>query len=260
MKVITYQLSPDCTTAEASFGLRDCGELDTKAIGALLEKFTGVDAAQNHLHDPHVVVQARDEKYLIRTSLGRLHLYNARDTSQPGVEVTLPALLAVFDGIADRVAQPAAAEPEPLLSRPPPKRSRLPLGVALLAVGLGLNAWGLHQFLDQPVDPAPPVPTVITDPKVLDFLRQTLSGTYATGSAAGSRVITIGTDGTIKFHLLARGATPGETKAVRQTADTYNFGRRPGGGICLATGRHGQILAGADGSLFHYGDVYRPAK
>ena len=254
-KVSTQNLSPDGATADARFGLQERGDLDPATLAALLEKLARIDAVQNHEYDPQVMVQVRDHKYLIRTSSGKLHVYNARNTSQPGVELALPALLALLGSTAPLPVSPADETPAlaPAAAR---SKSRGGLAAVLLFIGVGLNAWGIYQFLHREEDPPPPAYTPVTDPVQTAVLARQLIGIYATGYEAGDRVITIAENGGVQFHLLVAGPA-GALVPGNQTSDTYIFGQRSGGLNCLATAKSGQIDVGVDGSLLYFGDTYR---
>lgn len=262
MKVSSQSLSPDGTTADTAFGIVDRGDMDAEALAALLEKFTALDAVQNHEHDPHLIVRTRDSKYLIRTSGGQLHLYNARDTSQPAAVLSLPRLLEVLVGPPVTVGV-ASEEPELPAPAPTGTKYRGVLTAGLLILAVGLNAWGISRFLNQEEDPPAPAYTEITSPEQLNALRHQLAGSYATGREPGDRIITIASDGTIRFQLLVARAdgTPVPANAID---DTYVVGRRSGGINCLATAVSGQVEIGVDGTLRYYGDTYRrtepPAK
>jgi hypothetical protein len=262
MKVSSQSLSPDGTTADTPYGIIDRGDMDAQALTALLEKFAALDAVQNHEHDPHLIVRTRDSKYLIRTSGGQLHLYNARDTSQPAAVLSLPRLLEILAGPAV-TAGAASDEPELLTPAPAGTKHRGVLAASLLILAVGLNAWGISQFLNQEEDPPPPAYTEITNPEQLNALRHQLAGSYATGREPGDRIITIASDGTIRFQLLAARAG-GTSVPANAVDDTYAVGRRSGGLNCLVTAVSGQVEIGVDGTLRYYGDTYRrtepPAK
>jgi len=255
MKVSSQSLSPDGTTADTPFGIIDRGDMDAEALASLLEKFTALDAVQNHEHDPHLIVRTRDSKYLVRTSGGQLHLYNARDTSQPAAVLSLPRLLEIL-AAPPVTAGAASDEPELLTPAPAGTKYRGALTASLLILAVGLNAWGISRFLNQEEDPPPPTYTEITSPEQLNALRHQLAGSYATGREPGDRIITIASDGAIRFQLLVArvGGTPAPTNTVE---DTYVVGRRSGGLNCLATAVSGQVEIGVDGTLRYYGDTYR---
>lgn len=257
MKVTTSHLSPDATIADASFGQINRGEMAATDLEALLKRFTSIDASQNQRHDPHVIVRLRDEAHLIRTSLGQLQLYNARDVSQPGSKIDLPELMALLEG------SPAAAEPAGSAESAVPEQVSLPvrrrssdwLAVVFLVVGLGLNVWGLARFFMREGEP-PPEYTPITDPTQLAELRQQVAGIYATGIDAGSRVMTIKSDDRMEFALLAKDAA-GALHQIRKFNDSFVWSRRHDGTVCLVTASRGQVVLGVDARPQHFGDKYR---
>jgi hypothetical protein len=262
LKVSTVNLSPDLRSIAAEHGVVERGEMDAAALSALLETFMAGDAAQNHEHDPQVIVRTPAAKFLIRTSGRQLHLYNARDVSQPAAVLTLPALLEAIasPGLS---AGPAPEEPETFMPVPVRGKNRGALTALLLLLGVGLNAWGIYQFLDRTEETPPPPYTAITDEAKVGLLRRQLAGSYATGAEPGDRVIVLTPAGEVKFQLLV--AAAGNAPAVaEQSADTCLIGRRRDGLHCLVTTTSGQVDLRADGSLSYYGDTYRritaPAK
>lgn len=262
LKVSTVNLSPDLRSVAAEHGVVERGEMDAAALSALLEAFTAIDAVQNHEHDPQVIVRTPAAKYLIRTSGRQLHLYNARDVTQPAAVLTLPALLEAISS-PGVTAGPAPEEPDLFVPAPARGNNRGVLTALLLLLGVGLNAWGIYQFLDRAEETPPPPYTAITDAAQADLLRHQLAGSYATGTEPGDRVIVLTTDGEVKFLLLVPAAGNAPASA-EQSSDTCRIGRRRDGLLCLVTATSGQIDVRADGSLAYYGDTYQrntaPAK
>lgn len=256
MKVFTQNLSPDLTAAGATYGRIDRGERTTEGLTILLNEFLALDPTLAFMHDPQIVVQTRNATHAIRTDRGRLHLYNAHDSSQPGVEMDLPTLLATIDESASATTAPDAVEADPLPVGRRPWKYEGSLAVILLLAGLGLNAWGAYQFIRR----EPPAPerayTIITDKANRALLLQKLAGRFVTGIEPGNRVITLARDGTIQFGVLLR-RDGGAVQAANGAAEPCHFGRRSNGSICIVTTRSGQVGISRDGSLVHYGDIYR---
>jgi hypothetical protein len=256
MKVSTINLSPKLDEISPEHGTINRGEMSSDSLATLLKEFAGIDPALNHEHDPRIMVQTRSANHAIRTGQGRLQLYNARDNTQPGVELSLPRLIVAIEQGTAAVVEPDPVEPA--MNRPAPLRRNYqgPFAAMLLLLGLALNAWGVHLYLNR--DPAPPSAayTAITDEAKLTLIRRKLSGIYATGDESGSRVITLPRDGSITFQLLYRD-TDGTIKTAAGTTETCRVGERPNGAICLVTHPGQQISIGVDGSLHHSGDTYR---
>jgi hypothetical protein len=255
MKVTTHQLSADGATVEASTGVIERGEISATELQALLTRFAAIDAIENQYGDPHVIVRVRDEAHLIRTNRGRLHLYNARDVSQPAIQLGVPSLMALLEGNPEAAVSPVTPELPELDIIPPQRKHNVVLAVTILVAGLGLNVWGLAQHLRRDRDRPPPEYVTITEPARLASLQRKVPGVYATGSDAGSRLMTIRPEGIIEFALLARDST-GSLHPIRRFSDKFVWGQRRDGTVCLVTATRGQVELGADNESRHYGDRY----
>jgi len=255
MKVSTINLSPDLTVAGPSYGQIDRGDRTKEGLTILLGEFLALDPTLAFMHDPQVLVQTANATYAIRTDRGRLHLYNAHDTSQPGVEMTLADLLATIEEGAPASVASDTIEPDPIPIGRPPRKYHSALAAILLLTGLSLNAWGAYQFIRR----EPPVPgrayVAISDKERHALLLQKLAGEYATGREPGSRSITLARDGTIRFGVFLRQAD-GAVRPASGPSEPCHFGLRSNGSVCVVTTRSGQVGIGRDGSLAHYGDTY----
>src|ERR1700722_10696135 len=78
-RVSTSHLGPDARRTRAAAEDTDRGELSAGELTALLEAFVEIDPADNEEHDPHVVAAGRGAKLIIRTSRGRLQVYDGGD-------------------------------------------------------------------------------------------------------------------------------------------------------------------------------------
>ena len=87
MKVTTINLSPSFDDVGPAHGTIERGDMTTSELSILLSEFVRIDPAANLEHDPKVLVRTPNTWHAIRTERGRLQLYDARDTSQPGVEL-----------------------------------------------------------------------------------------------------------------------------------------------------------------------------
>ncbi len=249
MKVSLHHLSADAAQVVPATRDQVLGELTPEQVGALLERFRAIDPVQNHEHDPHIAVQTTADKFIVRTSAGKLHLYDARNSSAAAIELDVAGLLGVFAGKPVVVA-PAAEEIPDL---PPPKRSRQMLGTALLALGATLNAWAIYVFLKpEPGDPVAAF-TPVTDENELARVRDQLIGTYATGTGhdPGDRLIVVNADYTIQLQVIET------THALRNETMRGTLVRQEQHPAIALPGA-GFITPRPDGTLLYFGDTYRP--
>ena len=98
-RVTTSRLGPDARRVDAASESTDRGELSAEDLTILLDAFTEIDPADNEESDPHVGVSGRGAKLIIRTSRGRLQVYDVRDHAAPATEMTVPAILARLDRV-----------------------------------------------------------------------------------------------------------------------------------------------------------------
>src|SRR5580698_4710039 len=98
-RVSTSHLGPDARRTRAAAEDTDRGELSAAELTALLEAFVEIDPADNEEHDPHVVAAGRSAKLIIRTSRGRLQVYDVRDHAAPAVEMTPSGIIQRLDRV-----------------------------------------------------------------------------------------------------------------------------------------------------------------
>ena len=248
MKVSTHHLTADAAQIDSSPRDQPLGEMTPEQLGALLERFSRIDPVKNHEFDPHLAVQTATDKFVVRTSAGKLYLYDGRDNSQPASELNVPGLLATFAG---RAPAPREGSAEELIDLPPPNHSKQALGTALLAIGCGLNFCAVYVFLKpEPAEPAP-VCQPITEANDLARLRDPLIGTYATGSNPGDRQIVIGASDSIQLQVV-------ETNRALHSETTTGKLVRQEGHLAIALPGAGLILVQPDNSLLYFGDTYHP--
>src|SRR5580698_10603899 len=96
-RVTTSHLGPDARRTRAGTEDTDRGDLSAEDLVALLEAFTEVDPADNEEHDPHILAAGRGAKLIVRTSRGRLQVYDVRDHAAPAVEMTPPGIIQRLD-------------------------------------------------------------------------------------------------------------------------------------------------------------------
>ena len=248
VKVTTFRLSADLTAAAPGYDAIELGALDATQLVELLARFTTLDSVQNAEADPHLVLATPAGSFLVRTGQGRLYLYNARDTTEPYVELTPGEIVAHLDRLAPTGTSPATATaPEPAVVPAAPNRG---IAVAILAAGLALNGYTLYSvFYTESVHETITV-TLLTDPAELAAQRQQVTGTYATGDRPGDRVIQVGADGRVAFSEI------GAARSVNNGTDHYRLGRREKR-LCLTTPDSGVIDIVNIDTLLYYRDTYK---
>ncbi|MGA2017828.1 MAG: hypothetical protein ABSH26_12835 [Opitutaceae bacterium] len=245
-QITTFHLGPDGRRASASSENADRGEFTAAELTVLLDAFTEIDPVDNEELDPHILATGRAAKLIIRTSRGRLQVYDGRDHSAPAVEMTVPALLARLDQVPDSTTPVPTPEGA---GQPPPTAPHRGIAFAMLLVGLALNGYILYSvFYVESVNKKPDV-KLITDSDELKARQAVLAGTYATGSRTGDRIIEIESPGQIRFYEI------GAKGPINDTKDTYRIGRHDGV-ICLSTPDSGVVDLVGD-TLVYYKDVYQ---
>jgi len=248
-KVTTLNLAPDTRSALPAPDPTDLGELSADEFGALLARFRDLDSVQNLETDPHLVVTARAGKFIVRTSRGKLLLYDARDITAPYAELTVAEILAHLDRAP---AAPVAADTLGDASAKAASAPHRGIAFAILVAGLVLNGYTLYSvFYTETVSEKPAV-TLLVDPAEIAARQHDALGTFATGSQPGDRIIEVKPDGVRFFALGSRGN-------LADNSDTYRLGHH-GKNLCLATAESGVIdLTGID-TLVYYRDAYRRTK
>ncbi len=246
-RVTTYRLGPDGTSTVASMDADDRGEMDAVALTTLLDRFANVHPAENEDRDPHIVVAGRGAKLIVRTSRGRLNVYDMRDHSAPGTEMSVAGLLERLDRVG--ATSSPFSSPDEELPQPPPTAPHKGIAFAMLVVGLLLNGYILYSvFYVESVNKKVPV-TLMKDPAVAAAKEAALAGTYATGTKTGDRVIEVGATGKIRFFEL------GAKGPINEYSDSYQVGFHEGI-LCLSTVDNGVVdLVGEN--LVYYKDVYQ---
>src|SRR5471030_821877 len=96
-RVTTSRLGPDARRISLASEDTDRGDLSSADLTVLLDAFAEVDPADNEEHDPHVVVAGRGAKLIIRTSRGRLQVYDVRDHAAPAIEMSVAKIIERLD-------------------------------------------------------------------------------------------------------------------------------------------------------------------
>jgi hypothetical protein len=221
----------------------DRGQLDASELKELLDGFVEIDPADNEEFDPHIVVTGRGAKLIIRTSRGRLQVYDVRDHAAPAVEMTAVGIIERLDRVE---SAPAAASGEP--EQPAPTAPHRGIAVAMLALGLILNGYILYSvFYVESVNKKVDV-KLLTDADEIKAKEAALAGSYATGAKTGDRVIEIDPSGGVRFYEM------GAKGPINESKDTYTIGRHDGL-LCLTTPESGVIDLVGD-TLVYYRDIY----
>jgi hypothetical protein len=242
-RVTTSHLGPDGRRTRPSNEDSDLGELNAEQLTTLLEAFVEVDAADNEEFDPHISASGRSSKLLIRTSRGRLQVYDVRDHAAPAVEMDAAGIIQRLDRLDS--GAPFPGDPE----QPPPTAPHRGIAFAMLTLGLILNGYILYSvFYVESVNKKVEV-KLLTDPDEIKAKEATLAGTYATGAKVGDRVIEVEASGSVRFYEL------GSKGPINDTKDTYLMGRHDGL-LCLTTPESGVIDLVGD-TLVYYRDVYQ---
>ncbi len=244
--VTTSRLGPDGRRSSETAAAEnlDRGDLEAADLTVLLEAFTEIDPADNEEHDPHIVVTTRGARLIIRTSRGRLQVYDGRDHAAPAVEMSAGAII----GRLDRA--PESTSPIPRQhDQPVPTAPHRGIAFAMLIVGLALNSYILYTvFYVESVKKKPEV-KLISDADEAKSRQAALAGAYATGSHIGDRVIEIDSGGKVRFYEI------GAKGPINDLRDTYRMGRHDGL-LCLLTVDGGVIDLVGD-TIVYYKDVYQ---
>jgi hypothetical protein len=243
-QVTTTHLGPDGRRTNPASEAMDRGDMTPADLTSLLEAFVQINPADNEVHDPHIVATGRGAKLIIRTSRGRLQVYDVRDRAAPAVEMSPAGILHRLDLVE---AAPSAAVPEPEL--PTPTAPHRGIAFAMLALGLILNGYILYSvFYVESVNKKVEV-KLLTDADEIKAKQATLAGVYATGQKTGDRVIEVDSAGQVRFYEI------GAKGPINDSRDTYRLGRHEGQ-LCLTTAESGVIELVGD-TLVYYRDVYQ---
>ena len=244
-RVTTFRLGPDARRVSPGSENADRGELSSSELSVLLDAFLEIDPVDNEEHDPHIIADGRGAKLIIRTSRGRLQVYDVRDHAAPGIEMTVAGIIERLDRVAETTAPFVKAS----VGQPAPTAPHRGIAFAMLLVGLALNGYILYSvFYVESVNKKPEV-KLITDADELKARQSAVVGVYATGSKTGDRLIEVLAGGQVRFYEV------GLKGPINDSKDTYSLGRHDGV-ICLSTAESGVVDLAGD-TLVYYKDVYQ---
>jgi len=243
-KVTTTNLGPDGRRVRAAGEDMVRGDLSASELKLLLDAFVQIDPVDNEEYDPQIVVAGRGAKLVIRTSRGRLQVYDARDHSAPAVEMPVAGILERLD----KLAESRSPIPEEQ-AQPPPTAPHRGIAFAMLIVGLALNGYILYSvFYVESVNKKTEV-KLVTDADEVRTRESALAGTYVTGTRTGDRVIEADAVGHVRFYEI------GAKGPINDFKDDYRIGRHDGQ-LCLTTTDSGVVDLVGD-TLVYYKDVYQ---
>ncbi|HEY5079883.1 MAG TPA: hypothetical protein VII43_08545 [Opitutaceae bacterium] len=244
-RVTTSHLGPDGRRIAAASENADRGELSAQELTVLLDAFVEIDPVENEEHDPHVIAVGRGAKLIIRTSRGRLQVYDMRDHAAPGIEMNVAGILERLDRVAESASPfPGGGD------LPSPTAPHRGIAFAMLLVGLALNGYILYSvFYVESVNKKPEV-KLLSDADEVKTRETALAGTYATGAKTGDRVIEVTAAGGVRFYEL------GAKGPINDSTDTYQIGRHEGQ-LCLVLTNETGVIDLAGDTLVYYRDVYQ---
>ena len=248
--VTSVHLSADPSAADCRVGPSELGLLTPDELRSLLDQLRRIESPQPNVTDPHLVVTSAAGRFIIRTSQGNLFLHNARDTTEPSGLLSPEEIVAQLDS---QITQAPFAVP----STPPASNSKgashYAIVLSLVFAGLALNSYTIYSVFNIESVAQLPAVVVLTDLNERTTRGRDAIGSYATGSRSGDRVITIISDGKIRF------SERGSPDAISINTDTFRLGRHDKR-LCLLTAESGVVDFVNPDTLLYYGDTYRRSK
>ena len=248
--VTSVHLSADTSSADSRLGPSELGLLTPDELRSLLDQLRRIESPQPNVTDPHLVVTSAAGRFIIRTSQGNLFLHNARDTTEPSGLLSPEEIVAQLDS---QITQAPFAVP----STPPASNSKgashYAIVLSLVFAGLALNSYTIYSVFNIESVAQLPAVVVLTDLNERTTRGRDAIGSYATGSRSGDRVITIISDGKIRF------SERGSPDAISINTDTFRLGRHDKR-LCLLTAESGVVDFVNPDTLLYYGDTYRRSK
>ena len=244
-RVTTSHLGPDGRRIAVASENADRGDMSAQELTVFLDAFVEIDPVENEEYDPHVIAVGRGAKLIIRTSRGRLQVYDMRDHAAPGIEMNVAGILVRLDRVIESTG-PFPRDGD----QPAPTAPHRGIAFAMLLVGLALNGYILYSvFYVESVNKKPEV-KLLSDADEVRTREAALAGTYATGTKTGDRVIEVTSTGKVRFYEL------GAKGPINDSADTYEIGRHDGQ-LCLALTNETGVIDLVGETLVYYRDVYQ---
>lgn len=261
-QVTLVNLARDARTAIEGGDSINLGSVSAGELTELLERFVELDAVQNSDADPEIRVQARRDRFVIRTGQGKLFFQDARNLSEPAYVLSPGEIIAELDGSAaakraapsvppapDGSLTGADALPGPELA-PMPVVSERPWPFALIGLVLLLGGYVAYSEWGDRPDGKPPALAPLTAAERLSE-DSSLTGVYTTGGEPGQHGIIILGNGKLKLFQVNAQAAPGVVYG------SYRFGRLDSK-LCLATDQPGGLIKVLDReSLEFCGEIYK---
>ena len=248
--VTSVHLSADTSSADSRLGPSELGLLTPDELRSILDQLRRIESPQPNVTDPHLVVTSAAGRFIIRSSQGKLFLHNARDTTEPSGLLSPEEIVAQLDS---QITQAPFAVP----STPPASNSKgashYAIVLSLVFAGLALNSYTIYSVFNIESVAQLPAVVVLTDLNERTTRGRDAIGSYATGRRSGDRVITIISDGKIRF------SERGSPDAISINTDTFRLGRRDKR-LCLLTAESGVVDFVNPDTLLYYGDTYRRSK
>lgn len=249
-KVGTRELSADLSAVGTEQGARDLGTVSATRFAEILTRLAGLAAGAVFDADPHLVVTARRGRFLVRPSRGKLHLFDANDTTRTPLELTAAEVPAYLEGTEISAATPEVASLASS-SEAVANRTRMGLVVGMLTLSaLSVATSAYFTFRSTSID-ADVSYTTVSAPAELASLRAQFAGEFTTGTGPNSRTLTLRPDG--KLTLVEHGP---DQLVVVQLADTYQVALRDGQIAVARTATLGPIELRDAKTLFYAGELY----
>lgn len=240
IEVTAVNLTPDFRAARPDLGARHLGAVSAGGLVALLESLRSLDPVEVHDADPHLLIDTRTGRRVVRTGGGKLFLYAAPESRTPMAELEPEEAMDTLERPADW--------------HPPPRRPSLwrlrAYATAILATGLLLAATILHFSLRVERVASRAMVQPIDNDRERSALQLSVVGRYVTGTEPGDRAIEISPEGRVQF---SRKTEDGERI---EASDTYRIGRCDGR-LCVSTLSNGLIEIRDIDTVVYYRSTYR---
>lgn len=247
-KVSLRQLAPDLESAGAELNARELGQIGATELNALLAKLAQFSSEKLIDADPHLTVSGRRGRFLVRPiGNGKLRLSDANDPGRDPLEIQPTEVAEYLDGFELKPVEVTAEMPA---NPPDATNTRTGLVAVLLLLTVGMVSTSAYlTFRPRPIDSEVEY-TAITAPQQLASLRTQLTGTFATGTGDGSRLLTFRADGTLTW--IEHGP---DNAVVEERVDTYTLTQRDNIPVAR-TAWLGPIDLRDAKTLFYAGEVY----